>query len=1161
MSSANALAVRRHLTDARRLCSALGLLRGYKPGRQHGGGLLIRCPVHGDKHPSCSVRTGPDGTLQVHCFVCGFGGDALSLVAAARGLDLRHDFPRVVEEAARLTGASLDLSTLPPSKPAPAPLAYPDQAEVAALWDACLPVDHDDQAVAYLLKRALDPALVARFDLARVLPLDTPTPPWSRLGRHSWAQSGHRLLFPMVDAHGHVRSLRASLLGDPINGLPKRIAPAGKASSGLVLACPQARHLLAADHHAPADVVVAEGEFDFLTWALRLRGLPTAVFGVVACAWSDSLAARIPDRSSLFLRTHQDAAGDKYAAAIRASLAPRPIVLFDFPGRDQPRSASLPDDNDLAQRGPLPPFAHGLVCTSHPLDHNLDSDAPASAVRPRQSPPLLSADEALTALAAALRSDDPLVAARSTPGVGKSALQRQVVHEHTSTGAHALISVSSHDLAQQTVAELSKLGVKASAARGVARVRLPLLHNDKPQDPVCLHAEEADLLAQAGLSARQTLCTHCPARTKHPATGAACPAYEDGSEPAPVTVIQQTVLAPLLAEHTQRLLRSKEGSSNAPAASLTVLDEHVAPTTTTDLTGALAAFRELERELRSDVRERIAPLLLAALAGAPHAPPAASLRQLASLGGLGSDDLDKAFDEVRPLDGQKLWSGGFLHSLGRLAVFQPGPAARSKLTLLARTTALLEALVDAAHDPDRPALWTDEAGVQRLITAARWTRRVVPYVQAGGKVRYLDATANESELRALWDDALRFVHLDVVDAPLVERRCIVWQHAARRRHTHADNTPIAEQVRGPLRTIARIAAERRAQKMAIVTDKPLADALRAWLALPPGSPLPALVPKELAALVASGVELRVRHYGHQRGLDALADVELLVTLGDPWPHLGEARAQARALGLDSEAWAMEQARAELLQAWGRARPVHRTTPVLILHLGSRALMPEASWAPQWADVAASESHRGRSRTVHPKTNPSGWTDERKALGLSAREHAKQLGLAWGTYCRLAKEALVATRQNTEEKGGPQMGTASFSGVSFVPHGEGVLSLNSHLWATKNPQKCAGSPSPRALAHGGKSETEAPPRTSPVAKAHPSPRWNPKEPEAPRAANSTRQARLVSRCLALPCEVVHDPKNSRVRPRRLVVRLVGGLHAPYEEGAPARMFLGDLGWLQ
>ena len=78
------------------------------------------------------------------------------------------------------------------------------------------------------------------------------------------------------------------------------------------------------------------------------------------------------------------------------------------------------------------------------------------------------------------------------------------------------------------------------------------------------------------------------------------------------------------------------------------------------------------------------------------------------------------------------------------------------------------------------------------------------------------------------------------------------------------------------------------------------------------------------------------HYGAVRGLNTMADVDALVTLGDPWPNLGDARNDAAFLGLGS-AWEPRleaMCRAELEQAHGRIRAVHRARPGRALHVGT-----------------------------------------------------------------------------------------------------------------------------------------------------------------------------------------------------------------------------------
>ena len=335
----DARAVRAALSDAHALCSALGLLAG---GKRVPGGVVIRCPnpAHSDRTPSCSVRRGPDGTLAARCFSCGWSGDALTLVAVARGLNLQTDFPDVVELAADIAGGLFTTNKGPVRAVAPPP-SYPPAAQVEALWSACLPLERDDAAGAYLAGRAIDPGMVDLYDLARVLPADARCPSWAHIRGHSWIQAGYRLVVPMVDYLGVVRSVRGwRLPGEGLdvgNGdaLPKRLAPAKHSTVGLVMACPVARHMLATGAAGSMrDIVIAEGEPDWLTWAASVsdaNDTPPAVLGVVSAAWSDAIATRIPEGSRVFIRTHRDDAGDRYSRAIQDSLNDYLIAVFDFP--------------------------------------------------------------------------------------------------------------------------------------------------------------------------------------------------------------------------------------------------------------------------------------------------------------------------------------------------------------------------------------------------------------------------------------------------------------------------------------------------------------------------------------------------------------------------------------------------------------------------------------------------------------------------------------------------------------------------------------------------------------------------------------------------------------------------------------------------------------
>lgn len=209
----------------------------------------------------------------------------------------------------------------------------PPTAEVAALWATAIPVTDDLEAAAYLAEqRAIDPEQVALWDLARALPPAVPLPGWARLARRSWSQTGHRLVFRMFDARGMAASLRARCIASMGSSI-KSLAPTGYSARGLVLACPLTVQLLRAGPPAwwtEHEIVICEGEMDFLVWAARQRECDergAAIVGVASGSWSQALAQRIPTEARVVIRTHHDAAGDRYARQVHASLAPRCAVL------------------------------------------------------------------------------------------------------------------------------------------------------------------------------------------------------------------------------------------------------------------------------------------------------------------------------------------------------------------------------------------------------------------------------------------------------------------------------------------------------------------------------------------------------------------------------------------------------------------------------------------------------------------------------------------------------------------------------------------------------------------------------------------------------------------------------------------------------------------
>jgi len=322
--------IRRTLVDPLRVCDRLGLLKG---STRQPSGVTICCPAQPERNPSCSVTVGRDGTLRFRCFGCQATGDVLTLVATVHDLDIRTDFREVLLAAAELAGLTQVVDEINDRKPyTPRPLPdlpepgperdYPPAAEVAALWAMAGSVLDDPASGGHLVGRKLDARLAASLGLLRALPDGATLPAWARYRGKPWTQSGHRMIARVFDAAGACRSVRSwRVEGD---APAKRLPPAGHRADGLVLANKRAQEMLAGDRVAPRVVVVVEGEPDFVTCAIAWPSL--AVLGIMSGSWSEDFARRVPLGSEVIVRTHNDQAGDKYAADVIKTVKTRAVV-------------------------------------------------------------------------------------------------------------------------------------------------------------------------------------------------------------------------------------------------------------------------------------------------------------------------------------------------------------------------------------------------------------------------------------------------------------------------------------------------------------------------------------------------------------------------------------------------------------------------------------------------------------------------------------------------------------------------------------------------------------------------------------------------------------------------------------------------------------------
>lgn len=320
--------LRDDLADPKLVCHHLGLLEG---ARRQLGGYVVRCPAHEDRTPSCSVRC-VNGTLFFRCFACGARGDVFGLIAAVHDLDQR-EFPAIVARAKLISGREARLSGHGDASARRGPNcvrvvgpAYPPEAEVLDVWSRASAAADASDVAAWLRGRGLNVGAVTDYGLCRQLPAGC-LPPWARIRNQPWSGAGYVMVFPTFDGCGQLRSLRAGRLDD---GSPKRVAPRGYSTAGLVMADALAASLLSKRGEGTwwqrpcLRVLITEGEPDFLTWASAPSDADEdapAVFGLVSGSWTPEMGAAIPPTSKVIIRTHLDLAGHRYAGEVAATLA------------------------------------------------------------------------------------------------------------------------------------------------------------------------------------------------------------------------------------------------------------------------------------------------------------------------------------------------------------------------------------------------------------------------------------------------------------------------------------------------------------------------------------------------------------------------------------------------------------------------------------------------------------------------------------------------------------------------------------------------------------------------------------------------------------------------------------------------------------------------
>ena len=321
---------------------------GLQPRGRHS---YTPCPTCGAERRGSQDRRGPLGYSghRWRCWSsgCDARGSTLDLIAAVelgRSPETRDDWRRVHQRAYAI-GATADApegdAPLPPPRRLPEPRRaperhYPAMREVADLWTFGAWQVATCQAGRRWLEALLPGgAGVCPLDLARILPTPDEAaarwgirgarcrsmlPRWARWGALPWTEAGYRVLLPLYDARGRLRSLRARHVDQPPSGAPKAVSPAGCKVSGLVFANRLGVDMLRG-LASPMMVLICEGGTDTLAASLLSPPhVPRAILGVGSGAWTPEHAAQIPPGAEVVIATDPDEAGQRYADQIEASM-------------------------------------------------------------------------------------------------------------------------------------------------------------------------------------------------------------------------------------------------------------------------------------------------------------------------------------------------------------------------------------------------------------------------------------------------------------------------------------------------------------------------------------------------------------------------------------------------------------------------------------------------------------------------------------------------------------------------------------------------------------------------------------------------------------------------------------------------------------------------
>lgn len=346
-------------------CADVAARLGYDV-RRHASSASCPCPACGAerRHTKSHDRRGavgiPKGKPGWRCFQCDASGDAVDLVAyriaGRRFRELEATQKAEVRGWFGLDGSAA-LAVPPRASKRDLPVEwenaethYPPAGQVEWLWDACCRVTDDHDALSYLAFRGIEPGDLVEHDCVRVLPVSATCPEWATVAGVPWTETQHRLIVPLYDWRGELRSVLARSVD--CHPRIKSAGAKGYGRRGLVMAATYGRQMLVSGpskylHRMdPYRVTIHEGEISFLRSVASgndcevIENFQPAAFrgviGIFSGSFTRDVASRIPSKSDVVISTDDDDQGKKYAADIQAQLGDRVAYTMALEPNDSP---------------------------------------------------------------------------------------------------------------------------------------------------------------------------------------------------------------------------------------------------------------------------------------------------------------------------------------------------------------------------------------------------------------------------------------------------------------------------------------------------------------------------------------------------------------------------------------------------------------------------------------------------------------------------------------------------------------------------------------------------------------------------------------------------------------------------------------------------------